>query len=219
MSTLFTLKIDGSDYDVNAPPSDSNAWLVVQEELYRPDKGKFVLDKFQSDYPSITVNDEEQIYSLASRSTMLAEWLAKTNIEYAVIEGAPTYFREYVDPSDFEKASDEVRRISLSLSEKAKAQEAAVQEYKNKLAKIDKEFSLKIKTDNKIAKVISLNSTLLPLSIQLAIDNYTPAAESTINQKTFGRECLMNFKIALLKALKKNPELDIDKIVKENQVK
>jgi len=219
MSSVFSFKIGSSVFIVDEPDSNPDNWLITKDESYRPDKQKFIEQKFRKDYPGIKVKDANQVYALASRSAKLNDWLAKANLEYAVVEGAPTYFRDYVDPKDFEQASKEVQKLSQANSDKAKAQAYAATEYKNKLAEIDKEFEKKLSTSDNIAKIISLNSTALPLSIQLAIDNYTPASSSSPNQRAYSRECLINYKIKLLEALTKDKKLNIDKLITENMEK
>lgn len=219
MIEIFKFNVSGNTYVVNEPDSNPENWIIIKEESYRPDKAEFVLNKFRKAYKNIKVRDADQIYSLASRSSQLNEWLAKVNAEYATIEAAPTYFRQYVDADDFSKASNEVARISKVMSDKAKAQAIAASNYQKSLKDIDNEFSSKVTTEDKVAKVISLNSTQLPLSIQLAIDNYTPAMSSSPNQKTYARECLINYKVSLLKILKNDPDINIDELININKEK
>lgn len=219
MTQMFSFSVGTNVYTVEEPDVDLNKWLVIAEEKYRPDKGKFVLEEFKKVYPSIKVSDVDQVYKLASRSANLNEWLAKTNIKYAVIEGAPTYFREFIDPTDFDNASKEVLKISSSLAEKAKEQATAAANYKNALAEIDKKYEKKLNTSDKFAKILSLNTTKLPLSIQLAIENYTPATSSSPNMKAFARECLVSYKIELIKALSKDKNIDLDKLIEDNMEK
>lgn len=219
MTEIFKYNVAGVNYSVDEPDKNPDKWIIIKEESYRPDKADFVLNKFRSTYKNINVRDADQIYSLASRSSQLNEWLAKTNAEYSIIEAAPTYFRQYVDASDFSKASDEVVRISRMLSEKAMAQAEAAAAYQRALKLIDNEYSNKTATNDKVAKIISLNTTQLPLTIQLAIDNYTPAISSSPNQRTYARECLINYKITLLKIIKKDPDIDVDKLIDDNKEK
>lgn len=216
---IFSFKVGTTSYIVDDPDKDPNNWLIIKEESYRPDKPKFIEQKFRKDYPNIKIKNADQVYSLASRSAILNEWLAKVNAEYAVIEGAPTYFRDFVEPKDFDNASKEVLKLSTANAAKAKAQAEAASEYKDKLIQINKEFESKLSTSNNLAKIISLNTTCLPLSIQLAIDNYTPASSSSPNQKAYSRECLINYKIKLIEALSKDKKLDIDKLITENREK
>lgn len=219
MSTIYEIKIGTSVYTVNEPDVLPENWLTIKEEKYRPDKSKFIFEEFKKVYPSIKVKDSDQVYALASRSSTLNEWLSKTNLKYALQENSPTFYRSYVDIEKFNEADAEVKRINSLNADKAKEQAVAASEYRLQLDEIDKKYSSKIETSNSIAKILSLNTTSLPLTIQLAIDNYTPAKSSSPNQRTYARECLINYKIALLKAFNKDPKIDIDKLIKDNQVK
>lgn len=219
MTTIFELKFDTGTYYVNEPPTDVESWLTIKEEKYRPDKSKFVYEKFRQDYPNIKIKDSDQVYALASRSAKLNSWLANVNLEYALQENAPTFYRDHVSAEQFIEADKEVKKINVLNSEKAKEQSLAAQSYKDELERIEKKYCEKIKTSNTIAKILALNTTALPLSIQLAIDNYTPAQSSSPNQRTYSRECLINYKITLLKVVNNNPEVDIDKLITDNQVK
>lgn len=143
MNTLFSFKIGTSSFVVNEPDPNPDNWLITADEAYRPDKASFILKKFKKDYPNIKVKDANQVYTLSARSAVLNEWLAKANLEYATVQSAPTYFRQYVEPSDFEAASKEVVRMSKASADKAKAQAEAAIDYKNRLAEIDKEFEKK----------------------------------------------------------------------------
>lgn len=219
MSTLYTLKSGSNSIDVNMPPIDEDKWLIVAEEKYRPDKQKFIYESFIEDYPHIKVSDGDQVYALASRSATLSEWLSKKNLEYAIIEGSPTFFRDHVDPKKFDAATKEILRLNAINAKKASEQAAAATRYKNSLAEIEQKYEDQLNTGDKTAKVLSLNTTSLPLSIQLAIENYSPAKSSSPNQKAFARECLINYKIALLKLIKDDPKVDIDRVIIDNQEK
>lgn len=219
MSEIFKFNIGTNVYNVDGPDTNSEKWLVVAEEKYRPDKQKFIYDKFIKEYPSIKVRDAEQVYALASRSAKLNEWLAIANAEYATIEASPTYYRQYIDASDFESASIEVSNMSKAQAAKAKEQAIAATNYRNALAEIDMKYEKSLNTSNKYAKVLALNTTSLPLSIQLIIDNYTPATSSSPNVRAFARECLVSYKIALLSVIKQNKDVDIDKLIEINKEK
>lgn len=219
MSDIFVFKSGNVSYAIEEPSKDEEKWLIISDDKYRPDKSKFVFDKFQKDYPSIKAINAEQVYKLASRSVKLNEWLAKTNAEYAVIEGAPTYFRQYAKPDEFDAASKEVLKLSKAQALKAREQADAAIKYRENLAEIDTKYERLLTTSDKIAKILSLNTTVLPLSVQLAIENYTPAKSSSPTAKAYARECLVSYKIALLKTLQKDKDTDIDKLITENMEK
>lgn len=219
MSNIFEIKTGTNIYAVPQPSIKEDEWLTIKEEKYRPDKSKFIFERFLKRYPNIKVSNAEQVYALASRSAILNEWLAKANLEYALQENAPTFYRPYVDIDKFNAADFEVKRINKVNASKAVEQAAAATKYKEELASIEGKYKDQLSTSNNIAKVLALNTTALPLTIQLAIDNYTPAKSSSPNQRTFARECLINYKIALLQAINKDPKIDVDQLIEDNKVK
>lgn len=214
----INLNIAGKDINIQISESNSD-WLFVKDEKYRPDRGEFILDRFLIDYPNIDVKrDINLVYSLCSRSSSLGEWLALQNLDYALIQDEPTYYRDVVSADKYELISAELKSISLRQSNRAKEESEAASRYKERISEIAKKYStapIKIKE----ARVISMNSTELPLTLQLAIENFTPAANDNPNRRAFARELLINYKLALLKIIRVDPDVDIDEVIKDGYVK
>jgi hypothetical protein len=216
---LYTIRVDKLNIDVEDIPTDTSKWVVIKEESYRPDKRKFVLDRFKKDYPQIPVKDDvDTIYALCSRSAALTQWLAAVNMQYSITESEPTYYRDKLDPSRFSTVSEQLLSIRSINREKSAAELEAANRYKQEMENISRRFT--VPSDIvKETRVIMMNSTELPLSIQLSIENYTPAQRGGPDRKAFAREALIRYKVALLDLIKKDSNVDIEKVIKENLTK
>lgn len=196
---------------------DPNDWYVVKDENYKPDRGVFVLEKFIEDFPHIKIDKVEDIYSLCSRSKKLAIWLAQINIEYASTEQTPTFFRSVIDSKEYSKVSVALVKLNDANKNRAIKEKEAVTKYKESMKKIEEEYDKLAKIENNYAKVIAMNSTSLPLTIQLAIENYSPASNIAPTSKSFAREMLIQYKVGLIKLINEDNNIKIDDIIEENQ--
>jgi hypothetical protein len=73
-----------------------------------------------------------------------------------------------------------------------------------------------------VLKIINLKTKQLPLSIQMKIQGYMPTSidsDVSDNKRRLAQEYLANFKIGLLKLNESNPNIDIDKLLKEIELK
>lgn len=219
----FNFKTSIGEININGVPDKVDDWIIIKDEKYRPDKDKFILDQFRKDYPHVPVKDCQQVYNLGSRSSVIAEWLGRNNIQYSLIQETPTYFRDLVGPDSFRSLSNKIQKINKIQVNKAKEEEAAAFEYKNKIKEINKKYNILIEKEkefNKELKVLTLSTNSLPLTIQLAIDNYVPGDDPTSpDKKSFAREMLIRFKQSLIKIIKDNPSVNIDEIIDEFSVK
>lgn len=70
------------------------------------------------------------------------------------------------------------------------------------------------------ARVISMNTTELPLTLQLAIENFTPANDvNSPNKKAYARELLIRYKLELIKMIKNDPSININLVIESMQEK
>jgi hypothetical protein len=195
--------------------NDKNDYLIIKDEQYRPDKSEFVFNRFLMDFPHLVqVRDVQMVYSLASRQNNLAEWLAKVNLDYALQQNEPTFYRDHVDPKEYETISGDIQETSIRNRNRANEEVAAALEYKSKMANIAKKYD-KFNYKSKYSRIILMNTTELPLTLQIAIDSYNPAEDpDLVSQKTYAREMLVQYKLALINYLKQNPQVDIDSLIK-----
>jgi len=215
--TIFNFGSNNVNFSVSIDENIDN-WLIVKDEKYRPDRGVFVLEKFKDDFPEIIVDSIDRVYSLCSRSSALNEWLAKVNLSYALIQNEPTFYRDKIEASRYNLVNEELLKNNSILSNKAKEELELAADYRSKMDKIKLKYS-KIEYKSKEARVISMNTTELPLTLQLAIENYTPASDDSPNRRSYARELLINYKLSLLNVIKENPEVNIDIIIKDSYVK
>lgn len=219
----FEFKLSIGEVIIPGVPDKIDDWIIIKDEKYRPDKDKFILDQFKKDYPHVPVINCQQVYNLGSRSSVIAEWLGRNNVQYSLIQETPTYFRDLVGAESFKNLSNKIQKINKIQLEKAREEEAASIEYKNKIKEINLKYSSLINKEkeyNKELKVLTLNSTALPLTIQLAIENYVPGDDATSpDKKSFAREMLIRYKQSLINLIKQNPSINIDEVIDEFAVK
>jgi hypothetical protein len=198
----------------------SNDWVIIKDENYRPDREEFVLSYFRKDFPDVKVPDVSKVYALCSRSAILAQWLSSVNMQYSLQEQVPTFYRQLVDPEEYKKAYDDITENARLNRDRAMEEFKASSNFKNEMSKIAEKYNRKRKMNSIYSRVITMNSTELPLTLQLAIENYTPADDASLpNVKAYAREILIQYKISLIKYIKDNPNVDIEALIKENQTK
>lgn len=215
-SKSYSLTIDKID-------TSSKNWKIIQTDEYRPDKQAYVEAKFYEDFAELGQQSFDQIASLASRSSLLNKWLVSVNASFAIDVAPPFWLQEEIPSEEYVKIQPIISKLSQAAADRASKESAAAKEYRAKLDGIEKDFNTKMnefKSDNNIIKILTIQSTKLPLSFQLAIDNYTPlAAQAAPNQRMFAREVLTSYKISLLKFSKDNPQVDIQKVIDEMATK
>lgn len=223
-----SFEANGSKVTVMLPSADSTDWITVKQEIYRPDKDQFVYDRFVASYPNIKLDDSKSltenvkvIYALCSRSEVLNYWLSKVNVEYSLDAGTPTFYKNLVEPTVFMNATKTLTKINDISSAEALELQAAAFEYKEKIKRISANFNKERKNkigNDKLLRILTIKSTQLPLSLQMAIENYTPAQDAP-TQRAYAREILIQFKVSLIEEMNKNPDFDIDKYLEAISVK
>lgn len=202
-------------------------WVIIKDEKYRPNRDKFVVDRFELDFSNISLaalpsinKKAERIYNLVSRSLRLTEWLARVNLEYALLENTPTFYRDLVSPEEFQISSDSLLRLSQKAAEQSAEELEAARSYKTKIAEIRNRYSAisnSLKT-TRLVKILSLKSNSMPLTLQMAIENYTPADQSP-DKKTYARELLIKYKLSLIKVSRNLNCEELDNLITEMETK
>lgn len=216
--TKFTTKTAvGSLIIEDVAVGQSDKWKVVQDERYRPDKQKFVEEAFAKEFPQIKATDFDTISALCSRSKTLGAWLANTNALYALSVQPPLYLQNLIKPQDFTEIQGKLTSLNrIAASEAAEILKLSAQYDTDLKAIRDRsEAERKQYIDDKRVQILALNATDLPATIQLAIQGYTGAKSGKISQATYAREWLVNYKVALIQAVDKFPDLDITTLVAE----
>lgn len=208
--------------------TDPDDWKTIEMENYKPDRDQHILDKFIEDHPDIALpkgDDDSKvslIYALCSRSSALAEWLQNANASYALEATLPRYIEGIVSPKVFTEAEKALTKISNLQKARSVAESAANAKYKTDMAIAKKTFddnSAKLKTNN-VIKILNVKSTDLPITLQLAIENFVPASDANSpDKKTYAREVLLNYRLALFKFISENPSADIDLVISSMRLK
>lgn len=208
--------------ELPALSTNPNEWNTSKEEVYRPDKGKFILNFFRDKLPAMKFDNVEQCYKLCSRNKSAASILADANGEYASIEKMPQFYRDTITSSEYNRISGKIREansIQSSLAESLNNENikyrAAIRELQDEAdSKLSKLFS------DKLLRVVALSSQELPATLGRIIDDYSPVNDVTYpSQQALAKELLVNYKVALLAKLKENPNIDIDMLIEENSLK
>lgn len=216
-TNVFNLR-DGKEFIMNdVEKLGYDSWYVVKTEKYRPDREKFIVGAFKERFPGMKASTINEVGALASRSTVVRIWLAGISVQYAESVAPPFYLQGAITNDEYKVVSDQISELnSLYKKEALEAQEAAA-EYKEKLSKIQQKYQ-KARDEvgpTDITRIIALPSTELPLSLQEAIENFTPDQNKGITRDKFGREMLIEYKLALVKYLRENPETDLDSLLAE----
>lgn len=207
---------------IDTIPKNKDQYYTVMEEKYRPDKDNFVFSKFLEDFPNIKAADATVVYKLASRSSVLNEWLQTVNLMYSQFANEPTFYRDYVSAEGFDSVVQLYPKMNMILRADATARFDAVTNYRKKLGELDTALTTALKPfrSNKVMRIITLPSSDLPLSLQLAIENFTTATDvQVVDSKAYAREVLIRYKMSLLSAVSNDPNIDIESIIQGNKVK
>jgi len=191
------------------------------------------LEAFQNEFPQFDVRSYDELTELCSRSKVFMRWLIKANSNYSEFAQLPLFLKDKVKPEKYIQLQTCLTSISRKQSQFGLSKTALANKYQTDLAKIENEESESIKTIlnteidkndkdlNKILKVISLNSTYLPFSLQMVIQRYVPSnlEDPQESGRVFAREILIRYKEALVDAIINNDSIDVDSLIESNQLK
>jgi hypothetical protein len=212
------------DLEVKLPDETLDNWVVVKQQSIKYVKGDIILEKFNKDFPHAVVNSYDVICDLASRSTKISEWLVNANTIYSELAEMPLYLDGLVEPKIYKGLTQDIQRINETIGSFSQSRQQLAEKYKNELKileKKEKEAINKIKGDNKFLRVLTLNTTSLPLTLQLMINGYSPSNSENLqeSQKVFAREMLINYKVSLIKKIIEDPNFKVDIVIDDNQLK
>lgn len=209
------------DISLEKPTEESDSWYVSIDDEYLPDYKKFVMDRFNRDYPHIKLDyDWDKFGRLISRTRVLQEWKLLIDSEYSSNVTVPRYYSELVDPEDYKKARNLITEYSRNERDRSDELNEAALAYKKKYDQINSKYDKLSEeiTSNDIVFIATLNSNLLPITLQCMIEDYVPAdASDSVQKRKYAREILVRYKMSLLKAL--NEGRNIRDIVSSLQTK
>lgn len=211
------------EISIDLPSLDSEEWYTVKQESYTLDKETYIEDKFREDFPQIQVKDHDQIISLVSRNRKLQTWYAKTAILYAADIQVPVFLKEELTPEEYLQQKENILKIKKIIAKYSLEKERISAELTAKISKLDEVANAevdKIIGKDPIQHILNLDASALPLSLSLAIDNYTPVkGDVTIKTRQYSREVLINYKISLIQKVKSDPNFDVFKFTEESGLK
>lgn len=225
MSTKsFSMELDGSVFTVDNNDINYEDWTVIKQESYKLSKSELVLSKFKKDFSAFQIDDYEMLTRVCSRSKKLTEWLINANLIFSDEAQLPIFLKDIVEPKQFSNLQSDLTRINKVISDYSIKKRELADKYKNDLRKLDVEEENavdKIKEKDKLLTVLSLNSTCLPLTLQLQIEKYVPKDIENMQEsrEMYGRESLIQYKKMLCKIVMEVKDVDIKKIIDDNQLK
>jgi len=212
--------------DITIPVSpikhDKNDWATIKGESYSPDRAEFILDKFKQDFPEHGEVEYDRLMATISRSKPLSRWLAQTNVDYSISAQVPEYFKEFVEPNEFNRSSKVITEYNKILAEESQETQRLAAEYQRRMAEINNKYEKEKQKFIKdpLVRILTMQSNELPITLQLAIENFTPEAnEGAPEKRRYAREMVINYKVALLKILKEKPDINIDEVITRLSVK
>lgn len=217
----FENVIEGKNLSIEAVPADKEKWKTLQAQSFVPDKDKFILEAYNKAFPNNKLDDVTILYSLASRSSIVGEWLAKQQVKFIDELKTPKYLEGVVDKDTVSKSEKDIVAYNQTLSDESKEIEKAARNFDAKVAEIRKKYkdSRDKLTENPVMKVLTLRQNYLPLSLLIAIENYSPKDADAPSQKAYAKELLVNYQRALLSLMKEDKEIDISKVIEDLRVK
>jgi hypothetical protein len=206
-------------------------WITIASQSVTIDKNRFYIDEFKSDFPNYTLlgsNDLEKfkfLSELCGRSPELRKWYASVTIRYSDTTQLPLYLKNSVAPDEYNRVQEKLLALKDKLAVIIKKRNDLSAKYSADLERIneeEREVVNKTIGDDNIVKIVSLTTESLPLSIQMRIQSYmanSSDADVADNKRRLAQEYLAKFKVALIKLSNENPNLNIDDLVSELQLK
>lgn len=225
--TMYKFSVSGVTYEVDDVDVEAEAlWRIEENVSYRPDREGMLFEAFKKEFPNVKVKDAAQISALVSRSKVVSDWVANFNLAYVDAVKVPKAFQEIVEPKEFKKALGNIDKLNAAqkkFSEKVNEASVVYKEAQKKALEELNKTKETIKLNN-IEKVLTMPTNLLPVSLGLAVENYTPKDDEPTapTQKAYSREIFINYQIALLnlaREKKDDPGFDINVIINENSLK
>jgi hypothetical protein len=222
---------DFGDLNIDDVGPDEDGWVTIQSQSVTFDKTSFFIGKFNEDFPAYNLsgsNDDEQftfLSELCARTPAMRKWFAAVSVIYSNTTQLPLYLKDKLSPGDYKSVQDKMLILKDELAEVIKERNLEAAKYTAALERLrQKELDIARKTtraDN-VMKIMLLNTEALPLSIQLKIQAYMPSGQDldvADGRRRLAQEYLAKFKCALLDLNEKDPNLDVEALVKEIELK
>lgn len=221
---VFSFNAGENSIDVEQPDIDFENWTIVQEESISYDKPQFILDEWNKEFPDNQIDSYEKLVAVASRSKAMTLWLIDSNAKYSDYTQLPLFLENLISPKEYVALTTDIIEVNKVVADYSIKRQNLAKDYQQKLRKNEseeKETLDKIKSKSKLLQIMTLKQELLPLTLQMAIENYVPSDQTIMQEsrRVYAREILIKFKKALVQELIKNPKLDVNNVIKMNELK
>lgn len=218
-----TLVVAG-DFTVFEPPTDSEKWITIESESYIPSREEFIVQAFKVDFPHLTsVDTLEKIGNLSSRSPALSEWLARNQALYAIDAEVPLWASNFIPATQLKSIQSSLKAKGTILKECALERERLANQYQEALRAVNERQKIDLgRLQNKnYVMAFSADSSTMPLSVQLAIENFTPTSNTEGPQKrAYAKELLTQWRQHLLyKVHSSGGQFDVQNYIDEMALK
>lgn len=221
ISKLTEKEVDGQ-LKTLLPDTDPEKWLGLNDDEFRGDRKIYIENKWNQDHPSMKLTEYDSIIGLCNRSRIASQWLAKVNSEYSNEQQVPIFFTNLISPEKMKELrvkNETISSLQFEYSDKVREESEA---YKTKLNALDNTYKPQLDAlvkEDKYLKIANLPSDMLPLTMILAIESYNPKDQAAPTRRAYARECLIRYKVSLLKKLVKDENFDVDKYIDDNSSK
>lgn len=217
------LEISGKKLRVQKPQKNSDQWVCVQSESVEVDRQGFMLDQWVKTYDKrFPVKDFDQLVRICGSNRAFTEWYALTSALYSETTQVPLFLKGMIDPNEYKDKSrliSEINRVNSAGSARLQAFARKVELERKVIEKEIEEDIKKLLAKDKIVRVLTLNSTYLPMSITLLIDNFSPKENPDVMKDLFAREMLISYKKSLVQLIIDDPDIDIEYFINSGLTK
>jgi hypothetical protein len=208
---------------INKPSKNKDGWYTIQQQSFSIDKGSFLVNEFNKDFPNFKCNDIEQLNDIVSRSTALKEWFRSASLKFVDSIQLPVSLKDKIEPSEYQTYFEDMQSIKDNLAKKSAEIEKASVKFNNELKSITNEYEnviKNIKSKNKIYSILTLTKEDLPLTLQFEINGYSPKVDDVVKERSsYGSELLVEYQRVLIDKLNEDPDVDINQLINENRLK
>lgn len=222
MADNFKYYYESKEIIIDKPSPDEQNWYTTESESFGIDKNVFVIESYNNDFPGYYIDNIEMLLNVISRSKALQKWYADCSAKYSQAAMLPSYLKQVVEPIKYKQISNKISKYNQILKKESDELEKESVIYKEKCRKISennrKELDL-IKAD-KLVSIVTMNTTSLPISMQIDIEKYTPKDGDIAQQRRkYARELLMCFQKQLATIVESDPTVDINLLIESLTLK
>lgn len=216
---------------ISEPVADEEKWVTFPSESAEFNKAGFFIKKFKEDFPEYSLLGKEDkdklkfLTELCARMPITRKWFSSVSLKYSNNSQLPLYFKDAVTPEVFMDVQGKITNMKDELASVIKERNDLAAKYTADLELLntkEKEIIKKNLGHDNIMKILFMKTEALPFSIQMKIQSYMPSGsdiEVADSRRRLAREYLAKFKVELLKMNKEKPDLDVDILLSEIQLK